>query len=58
MNDGLDFDMGLDLETARTGYNACGAEVQHCRQQLDLAVAALVAAAQQYGSALTREGNA
>lgn len=50
-----EIDHGDDVETARTNFNACGAEVHHCRQQLELAYAALVGAAEQYGAALARE---
>lgn len=48
-------DMGDDLETARTNFNACNAEVHHSRRQLELAYQALVGAAEQYGAALARE---
>jgi hypothetical protein len=45
----------LDVETARTEYNACGAEVRHAQKQLDNAYRALVDAAENYGAAVARE---
>jgi hypothetical protein len=54
-NFGNGMDFGDDIETARTNFNACGAEVRHCQQQLDNAYRALVSAAEQYGCAVARE---
>ena len=43
---------GTDLETARTEYNAAGAEVRHAQERLDQAYRALVDASERYGGAL------
>lgn len=47
-------DYGLDVETARTEYNACGYEVVRYQKQLDAAIKALVAASEQLGYAQAR----